>query len=150
MKSISSKINLNTYLILYSLILYFRSNTMPDEWRRSILVPIYKNKGDIQSCTNYRGIRLMSHTIKLWERVIEHRVRVITRVSLNQFGFMPERSTMNAIFLIKQVMKRYREKKDLHMVLRNVMWWSLDKHKVPTKYVGLIKDMYNNQSSARR
>jgi len=24
----------------------FRSNKMPDEWRRSILVPIFKNKGD--------------------------------------------------------------------------------------------------------
>ena len=27
---------------------------------------------------------------------------------------------------------------------RNVTWWALVKHKVPTKYVGLIKDMYNN------
>ena len=89
---------------------------MPDEWRRSILVPIYKNKGDIQSCTNYRGIKLMSHTMKLWERVIEHRLKAITRVSMNQFGFMPGRSTMEAIFLIRQVMERYREKKDLHMV----------------------------------
>ena len=26
----------------------------------------------------------------------------------------------------------------------NVMWWALNKHKVPTKYVGLIKDMYTN------
>ena len=52
-------------------------------------------------------------------------------------------------------MERYREKKDLHMVFidlekaydkipRDVMWWALDKHKVPTKYVELIKDMYNN------
>jgi hypothetical protein len=41
----------------------FRSNKMPDEW--STLVPIFKNKGDIQSCTNYRGIKLMSHTMKL-------------------------------------------------------------------------------------
>ena len=53
-------------------------------------------------------------------------------------------------------MERYRKKrKDLHIVFidlenaydkipRNVMWWVLDKHKVPTKYVGLIKDMYNN------
>jgi hypothetical protein len=30
-------------------------------------VPIYTNKGDIQSCTNYRGIKLMSYTMKLWE-----------------------------------------------------------------------------------
>ncbi|TVU10757.1 hypothetical protein EJB05_44303, partial [Eragrostis curvula] len=33
------------------------------------------NKGDIQSCTNYRGIKLMSYTMKLWERVVEHRLR---------------------------------------------------------------------------
>jgi hypothetical protein len=42
----------------------FRSNKMSDEWR-SILVPIYKNKGDIQSCTNHPGIKMMSHTMKL-------------------------------------------------------------------------------------
>ena len=40
---------------------------MSNEWRKCILVPIYKNKGDIQSCTNYRGIKLMCHTMKLWE-----------------------------------------------------------------------------------
>jgi hypothetical protein len=63
---------------------------------------------------------------------------------------------MNAIFLIRQLMKRCREqKKDLHMVFidlekaydkvtRNVMWWVLQKHKVSTKYITLIKDMYDN------
>ena len=75
---------------------------------------------------------------------------------MNQFGFMLGRSTMEAIFLIRQVMEQYRKKKkDLHMIFidlekacdkipRNVMWWALDNHKVPTKYVELIKDMYNN------
>ena len=29
-------------------------------------------------------------------------------------------------------------------VPRNVMWWALEKHKVPTKYITLIKDMYKN------
>jgi hypothetical protein len=60
-----------------------RSNMMPDEWRRSTLVPIFKNKGDIQSCTNNRGIKLMSHTMKLWERVIEHRLRGMTHTTMN-------------------------------------------------------------------
>jgi hypothetical protein len=66
----------------------FRSNKMPDEWR-STLVSIFNNKGDIQSCTNYRGIKLMSHTMKLRERVIEHRLRGMTHITMNQFGFMP-------------------------------------------------------------
>jgi hypothetical protein len=45
--------------------LIFRENKIPKEWTRSILVPIFKNKGDVQTCTNYRGIKLMSHTMKL-------------------------------------------------------------------------------------
>jgi Reverse transcriptase (RNA-dependent DNA polymerase) len=115
----------------------FRSNKMPDEWRRSILVPIFKNKGDIQSCTNYRGIKLMSHTMKLWERVIEHCLIKLITVSKNQFGFMPGRSTMEVIFLIRQHMKRHQEQKnDLHMIFIdlekaynkvNIMWWTLEK-----------------------
>jgi hypothetical protein len=50
---------------------------MPDESRRSILVSIFKNKEDIQSYTNYREINLMSHTMKVWERVIEYRLKKI-------------------------------------------------------------------------
>jgi hypothetical protein len=53
-------------------------------------------------------------------------------------------------------MERCREQnKDLHMVfidlekaydkvLTNVTRWTLQKHKVSTKYIILIKDMYNN------
>jgi hypothetical protein len=44
----------------------FRSNKMPHEWR-SILVLIYKKKGDIKSCTNYHKNKFMRHTMKLWE-----------------------------------------------------------------------------------
>jgi hypothetical protein len=52
-------------------------------------------------------------------------------------------------------MERGREpKKDMHMtfidlevydkVSRNVMWWALQKHKVSSKYITIIKDMYVN------
>ncbi|KAL6536695.1 hypothetical protein OROMI_026276 [Orobanche minor] len=39
-----------------------RDAKMPAEWRHSIVVPFFKNKGDAQSC-NYRGIKLSSHTM---------------------------------------------------------------------------------------
>jgi hypothetical protein len=98
----------------------------------------------------------MSHTMKLWEMIIEHRLTRVTNVTENQFGFMSGGSTMEAIFLIRQLMDRYREqKKDLHMIFidlkkaydkvhRNVMWWALQKYKVSSKYITLIKDMYDN------
>ena len=65
---------------------------MPEEWRKSILVPIYKNKGHIQNCSNYRGIKLMSYSMKLWERVIEVRLRDIVPICAQQFGFMPRKN----------------------------------------------------------
>lgn len=40
------------------------SERMPEEWK-SVLVPIFKNKGDVQSCNNHRGIWLISYSTKL-------------------------------------------------------------------------------------
>jgi hypothetical protein len=94
--------------------------------------------------------------MKLWERIIEHHLRGVTNVTKNQFGFMPGRSTMELIFLIRQLMEGYREqKKDMHMIFidlkkaydkvpMNVMWWALQKYTVSSKYITLIKDMYDN------
>ena len=53
----------------------YEKEKIPDAWRCSDVVQIYKEKGDIQDCKNYRGIKLMSHTMKLYERIIERRVR---------------------------------------------------------------------------
>ena len=65
------------------------SERMPEEWRDSVLIPIFKNKGDVQSCSNYRGIKLISHTMKLWERIVEKRLRSDLKFSNQQYGFMP-------------------------------------------------------------
>jgi len=51
------------------------------------------------------------------ERVIERRLRKDVPISENQFGFMPSRSTVEAINLIKRLLELYRDrKKDLYIV----------------------------------
>jgi len=55
--------------------------------------------------------------MKLWERVIERRLREIIEISENQFGFMPGRSTIEAIYVLRGLMGLSRDRKvDLHMV----------------------------------
>ena len=46
-----------------------------DEWQTSVLVPIFKEKGDVKSCNTYRGVKLLEHTMKIVERVLERRIR---------------------------------------------------------------------------
>nr|GEV47439.1 hypothetical protein [Tanacetum cinerariifolium] len=94
----------------------FNSAKMPEERRLSEVITIFKNKGDAQVCSNYRGINFLGHTMKLWERVIERRLRRETSVSENQFGFMLGRSSVEAIHLIRSLIEKYRERlRDLHM-----------------------------------
>lgn len=96
----------------------------------------------------------MSHTMKLWERVVERTFSDTTRVNKNQFCFIPGRSTMRAIFLLRRVMKIYRErKKDMQMVFidlekayyrvpRKVFWWVLEEKLIHVKYINVTKNMY--------
>ena len=82
---------------------------MPEEWRRSVLIPIYKNKGDAQCCGKYKKIKLMSHTMKVWEIIIEARLRDRVEISKQQYGFMPGKGTTDAMFALRMLMDKYRE-----------------------------------------
>ena len=90
---------------------------MPEEWIRSVLIPIYKNKGDVQCCGNYKVIKIMSHTMKVWESIIEARLRDRVEISKQQYGFMPGKGTTDAMFALRMLMKKYREgQRQVHCV----------------------------------
>ncbi|VDO98113.1 unnamed protein product [Heligmosomoides polygyrus] len=57
---------------------------MPDDWRNSTIVPTFKQKGDAFECSNYRGFKLISHTMKIYERLVDSRLREMgTRMTKN-------------------------------------------------------------------
>ena len=125
----------------------------------STRISLFKNKGDVEVCGNYRGIKLLSHTMKLWERVIEERSRRETVIRENQFGFISGKSTIEAIYLLRKLMEKYRErKKDFHLVFINVekvydsiphsiVWDNLKNRSNSRRYIEVIQDIYDRVST---
>ena len=50
---------------------------IPNEWKTSVVVPIFKGKGDVMNCGSYRGVKLLEHGLKIIERVLEKRIRAL-------------------------------------------------------------------------
>ena len=42
--------------------------SMPELWKRSMVVPLYQGKGNVLECGNYRTIKLLEHGMKVVER----------------------------------------------------------------------------------
>ncbi|XP_068200602.1 uncharacterized protein [Palaemon carinicauda] len=72
------------------------------ECRKSFIVPIFKEKGDIQDCSNDTGIKLISNKMKILERIINQKLGEVVEISSEKFGFMP-------MYTLRQLMERYRE-----------------------------------------
>ena len=131
---------------------------IPDSWKKS--KPLFKNKGDILECNNYRGIKFMSHFMKICERVIDARLREIVNIRENQFGFRPGMSTTEPVFALRQLQDKCREtNQDLHMVFvdlekafdripMDLIWWCLRKKGVPEEYIiKILQDMYRSSKT---
>ncbi|GAB0089080.1 hypothetical protein DMENIID0001_035590 [Sergentomyia squamirostris] len=128
---------------------------MPEAFRKSFLLPFYKNKGDSRKLNNYRAIKLTPHTLKIYERVICNRLNKIVRLSDNQCGFVEGRSTSDAIQCLRTIMEKHRDaREDWHLVFidfekafdrvpRDLIWVALRALEVPEAYVKMIMDMYD-------
>nr|GEV44479.1 chaperone protein DnaJ [Tanacetum cinerariifolium] len=93
---------------------------------------------------------------------IERMLRRETSASENQFGFMPGRSSVEAIHLIRSLMEKYRERqRDLHMafldlekaydsVPQELIWKTLVDKGSSRRYINVIRDMYDGVKTRAR
>ncbi|KAK3532557.1 hypothetical protein QTP86_024137, partial [Hemibagrus guttatus] len=92
----------------------------------------------------------------------EKRVEGVNSVEQKQYGFMPRKSTTDAIFALRILMEKYRDgQKELHCVFvdlekaydrvpREELWYCMRKSGVAEKYVRVVQDMYERSRTVVR
>ena len=139
---------------------FWNTAVMPKDWCSSTTVPLYKGKGDPLNCASYRGIRLLEHGLKIIEKVIHRRLLGLLKIGNYQYGFMAGKSTIDAIFIMRQLQEKFCAKKlklyhifvDLEKafdrVSRKAIVWSLRRQFVPERLIELIMAMYHHTATA--
>ncbi|XP_072398114.1 uncharacterized protein [Diabrotica undecimpunctata] len=87
----------------------YKEEKMPNAWRESVMVSLYKDKGDVRDCKNYRGKKFMSHTMKIRNRTVEQSLRRETSMGEEQFKFMPGRRTTAALFALRELIEKIHQ-----------------------------------------
>ena len=94
--------------VIHKLIIsIWNKEELRDEWKESIIVPVYK-KGVKTDCNNYRGLSLLPTTYKvlfniLLSRLIPYAEEIIGD---HQCGFRRNRLTTDHIFCIRQILQK--------------------------------------------
>ena len=123
-----------------------------EEWKESITIPIHK-KGDKTDCNNYRVISLLPTTYKILSNILLSRLILYAKeiTGYHQCGFRRNRSTIDHIFCIRQILEKkweYNEpvhqlfidfKKAYDSVRRKVLYKILIEFRIIRKLVRLIK-----------
>ena len=120
---------------------------IPEDWKEVLLIKLPK-KGDLSSCSNYRGITLLSIPSKVFSRVLLNRMReaIDTQLRDQQAGFRKERSCTDQIATLRIIVEQSLEwnsplyinfidyEKAFDSVDRNTLWKLLRHYGVPQKY----------------
>ena len=140
----------------------WQSGTIPSDWKKGLVVPIWKGKGDRQDCNNYRGITLLSVPGKVLAHVLLMRIRsqLLKYQRPEQSGFSPGKSTTDRILALRVLVERRLEfqqrllavyvdfKKAFDSVHRETLWEILRVRGIPARIIGLITGLYSGTESA--
>ena len=89
----------------------WNTGVIPTDWKRGLVVPIWKGKGDVRECSNYRGVTLLSVPGKVFARALLSRIRqqLLDHQRPEQSGFTPKRSTVDRILALRVLTERLQE-----------------------------------------
>jgi len=141
----------------------YESGCFPQDMLKSIFITLPKIPGTLD-CANYRTISLMSHILKVLLKIILQRIRrqLLPEIPRIQFGFMKDRSTINAIFTLRMLGERaIQHQQDVFLVFIDYqkafdkvrhceLFKILSKIKVDEKDMRIVRALYRDQRAAVR
>ena len=100
----SHKVLLHITILLVTIWTTFK---VPSTWLVSSITCLFKNKGSRAEAKNYRGISIMATCSKILSAIIINRIRVCYEklISNSQFGFRSNKSTSDAIFVLRKTIE---------------------------------------------
>ena len=142
---------------LFNIVL--NSGHIPEEWAIGLIVPIYKNKGDIRNPDNYRGITLLSCIGKLFTSILNYRLSEFLDESgalgEEQAGFRSGYSTQDHVFTLKMLIDLYNShnkrlycafidyKKAFDSIHRSYLWQKIIGEGISGKCLTVIYNLYD-------
>ena len=130
------------------------TNSCPSQWMSSLTIALYKGKGDPLNCNQHRGLRLLDHGMKIFEKVLNNKLRKLISIDDSQFAYMPGKSCSDALFIVRRLQEKYLEKKKalyhifvdiqkaFDRVPRQAITWALRRQQVPERLIDVIMSLY--------
>ena len=82
----------------------WKTGIIPTDWKRGLVFPLWKGKGDRQDCNKYQGVMLLSVLGKVFAQIIIDRIHhhLFEHQRPEQLGFTLKRSTIdcNIVFRV--------------------------------------------------
>ena len=119
----------------------------------SSLVPIFTGKRDPLNPNCSRGIKLLEHAFRLYEKILDGRLREVVDIDKIQHGFMPERGTVDAVFVLRRLSEKFRAENKLFFIFvvlekafdrvpREIIRFALRRKGVPEYLVNGVMSLY--------
>lgn len=142
----------------------WQSGKAPVEWKRALLVALYKGKGERKVRDSYRGISLLSIPGKVYVLVIMAKIssHIDAQLLDTQSAFRKGRGLTDALFTIRQVISKSVAfdqplfmafvdlRKAYDSVPRDTLWRILRVYGVHTKLIELLMDLHTGTQAAVR
>nr|KAG5711236.1 hypothetical protein BaRGS_004880 [Batillaria attramentaria] len=130
----------------------WESESVPQDWKKGHPVKLPK-KGDLSSCSNWRGIMLLSISGKVLTRIILERLKTALDKTLReeQAGFRNDRSCTDHIATMRIIIEQslewqtplYSTFVDFQKAFdREVIWKLMSHYGSPPKFVNIIRQLY--------